>query len=365
MDLNRIKIEDCQVVCVLTNGNIISYKNSCFYIFDCNTFVCIQCYYVKLGFNEKILSHIYLLKRFFRLGIRAAVELNNNIIFFISNIVYELNLISGVLSKGYSLYKGRKALNIVVIEDVDDFEDTCVFGEYFNNPTTQRVSIYYRKSVDDWDIIYTFEKEKINHIHNIIPDKYNSCVWVLTGDSDNASGIWKFTNNFKCVDKILAGRQSYRSCVAFALKSGLLYATDTPLENNYIMLLMKNENNNYSVKRILPISGSCIYGCKVNDKYVFSTSVEGNIKSKNILKMLFNRKRGKGIMDDYSHLYIGNLDVGFLDIYKVRKDFLPFVLFQFSSLRFPSGNNMSNNIYVYHTATISNDMKTKLIKFED
>lgn len=365
MDLNKVKFEDCQVVSVLTSGNILSYKNSRFYIFDYNTFICVQCYCVQLGFKEKILSHVDLFKRFFRLGIRTAVELNNSIIFFISNVVYELNLASGKLSKGYSLYRGRKSLNIVVIENVNNFEDTCVFGEYFNNPTTEMVSIYYRKSEDNWDIAYTFKKGEINHIHNIIPDKYNSCVWVLTGDFNKASGIWKFTNNFKCVEKILEGRQSYRSCVAFALKCGLLYATDTPMENNSIMLLTKDENECYSVKSIHPISGSCIYGCKINDKYIFSTSVEGDIKSKNLFKILFNKKRGKGIIDDYSHLYIGNLDIGFQDIYKVKRDFLPFVLFQFTSLRFPSGNNISNNLYVYHIATICNDMKTKLIKLNN
>lgn len=59
------------------------------------------------------------------------------------------------------------------------------------------VRIYKRINAKYWGPIYTFEKEAINHIHNIIPDEKNKCVWILTGDFDNAAAIWRATDNLK------------------------------------------------------------------------------------------------------------------------------------------------------------------------
>ena len=41
------------------------------------------------------------------------------------------------------------------------------------NPNFQPVSIYGRSLNSKWNIIYTFASSKINHIHNIVEDKYD------------------------------------------------------------------------------------------------------------------------------------------------------------------------------------------------
>lgn len=50
------------------------------------------------------------------------------------------------------------------------------------------------------------------------------------------------------------------------LPEGLLYATDSPVDKDYIFLLNPESG---ALKEIMQIAGSCIYGCKWKDRYVF------------------------------------------------------------------------------------------------
>ena len=80
------------------------------------------------------------------------------------------------------------------------------------------------------------------------------------------------------------------------------------------------------------------------------------------MQFIFGRKRGSGIKDDYVHLYCGNIDKGFEEIYKERKDRLPFYTFQFGAFKFPQGVNNSDILSFQPLATMDNDMD--LISFK-
>ena len=110
-------------------------------------------------------------------------------------------------------------------------------------------------------------------------------------------------------------------------------------------------------RKVMDISGSSIYGCRYGGDLVFSTTVEpdGQVSG---LRALFSRKRGDGILDQYCHLYIGNIKDGFKDVYSVEKDNWPYALCQFGTLQFPSGLNSTNKLLVYHMATKKYDCKT-------
>ena len=65
--------------------------------------------------------------------------------------------------------------------------------------------------------------------------------------------------NFGKVERTFYGDQKYRACEVNDLPEGLLYATDSPLDKDYIFLLNPDTGE---LKEIMPIAGSCIYGCK-------------------------------------------------------------------------------------------------------
>lgn len=113
----------------------------------------------------------------------------------------------------------------------------------------------------------------------------------------------------------------------------------------------------YTVKTIAPIDGSCIYGCQWKDKYVFSTTVEGDGRNTSRMEFYFGRKRGIGIKDEYVHMYSGNLQDGFKEIYKEKKDCMPYYTFQFGVFKFPYGVNNTETLYFQPVATKINDLR--------
>lgn len=264
------------------------------------------------------------------------------------------------MSKGWNCGNGIRPLQFSVEKGIEGIDNGIYFGGYLENMNKNPVSIYRRKSNDCWEIEYTFSQGTINHVHNVVADPYSNCLWIFTGDFDEASAIWKITDNFKKVERVLCNDQKYRGCMVNALPEGLLYATDAPFADDYIYLL---NTETLEVKELFPIHGSCIYGCKWKDKYVFSSTVEGDGRNTPKLEFLFGRKRGAGIKDDYVHMYMGNLQEGFKEIYKEQKDMMPYYTFQFGVFKFPIGENNSDTLYFQPVATKKHDLDLMALSF--
>lgn len=310
--------------------------------------------------KDRFVSRIKLLARLLRLGARAAEPIDNtSIVFSMGSYLYELNIYTGELSKGYYCGDGIRPLIFTNVNGINGFEDGLYFGGYLGNMEMKPVSVYHRFGVDKWETVFTFPQGTINHVHNIVADPYRQCLWLFTGDFDEASAIWKVTDNFKKVERLVCNDQKYRGCVVFALPEGLLYATDAPYADDYIFLM---NPDSCEVKELLPIDGSCIYGCQWNDKYVFSSTVEGDGRNNTRWQFYFGRKRGAGIKDEYVHMYMGNLHEGFKEIYKEKKDCMPFYTFQFGVFKFPYGVNNSDTLYFQPVATKKNDLTLMSIK---
>lgn len=301
--------------------------------------------------------------RLLRLGIRAAIAIDNDhIVISIDNKLHELDLINLTISNGWFCGDGIRPLIFTEVKGIEDFDDGIYFGGYLGNDEKKPVNIYLRTGIDQWEVVYTFPQGAINHVHNIVADPYRNCLWAFTGDFDEASAIWKITDSFKNVERVACNDQKYRACVVYALPEGLLYATDAPFADDYIYLL---NPETMDTKEIFPIHGSCIYGCKWKDKYVFSSTVEGDGRNMSRMEWLFTRKRGAGIKDDYVHMYLGNLQEGFKEIYKEKKDCMPYYTFQFGVFKFPAGVNNGDTLYFQPVATRKNDLRLMSIKWED
>lgn len=292
------------------------------------------------------------LYRLLRLGIRAAEAIDDdNIVISIGNNLFEYNLKSRILSKGYFIGDGIRPLAFTSIKGITGFEDCIVFGGYRNNQGKDPIHIYRRVETDIWEIVFTFSHGAINHVHNIIPDTFRNCLWIFTGDFGESAAIWKVSSNFKTIERVLCNNQMYRGCVCFPTKYGLLYSTDAPFAQNSIYLLTPD----YQTKRICEIDGSCIYACQVGGRFVFSTTVEPDGRKNTLLRLFTYMKRGDGIKDMYVHMYAGNLEQGFKEIYKERKDYWPYA-FQFGAFRYPGGVNKTNKLYFQPVATREHDL---------
>lgn len=318
---------------------------------------------ISISVKERLLGWSGMLSRLLRFGVRAVISLDsNNLVLSIGNMLYELNLETGRLSNGYFCGEGVRPLIFTNIRNVEGVEDGIYFGGYLGNMSKSPVNIYRRIGEDQWEIVYTFPHGAINHVHNIVSDPFRNCLWIFTGDFGEAAAIWKVTDNFKKVERVACNNQKYRACVVFAIPEGLLYATDAPFADDYIYFL---NPNTMDTKELFSIHGSCIYGCQWKDKYVFSSTVEGDGRNTPILEFLFGRKRGAGIKDDFVHMYIGNIKDGFKEIYKEKKDNMPYYTFQFGAFKFPAGVNNTDTLYFQPVATKDNDLRLMSLNWED
>lgn len=298
-------------------------------------------------------------RRLLRTDIRFAIKLDSDHLLVVLNQkFYKLSIGQKKIISIVDLPRGSRPLNMSILNGLNGFDNGIYFGEYFPNPTKKIVHIY--KYEDDFlKKVFSFPLNSIDHVHNMIVDKQKKCLWILAGDFGDGAAIYKATDNFKSVERIVYGEQKYRSCVGFPVKDGLLYATDSQFEKNTIRVL-KKENEVWKSESVSPINGPCIFGTQLKNDYVFSTSVEA-INSGNTLQKFLRNKRGPGIIKNQTELIKGNLNTGFETLFSNRKDILPFVLFQFGNILFPTGENKTEKLIFTNIATKENDFSTQII----
>ncbi len=246
-------------------------------------------------------------------------------------------------------------LQFVRLTGVAGFTDGIYYGEYYLNHDRAEVRIMRREADGSWQAVYTFAAGSIYHIHGIVPGYYKDRVYVLTGDDDAESGIWECRDDFASVKPILQGKQAYRACVALPTAEGIIYATDTPLEQNYIYHYSFATGD---IDVVAPIDGPSIYGRVLSDsEMVISTSVEPDSRLVR-WRYEFSYGLGPGVKNRYSHIYyIKALDDTFdvKEIHRAKKDILPMGAGQFGTMMFPAGDE---ELFVTGQALRKYDNKT-------
>ena len=134
---------------------------------------------------KRTLSRIRLCERLLHMEPRWGLPLDErHAIISFSNRFFEVDVYTGEFQEEIVGAKG-KPLNICHIDDVPGFEPSYVVGDYFSNPNREDVKLYSRSKNDlEWKTAYVFPAGTIRHIHNIVPDKENQRVLILTGDDD-------------------------------------------------------------------------------------------------------------------------------------------------------------------------------------
>jgi glycosyltransferase involved in cell wall biosynthesis len=146
-------------------------------------------------------------------------------------------------------------------------------GEYFLN--LQRLDpVHVYGSQDEginWDIAYTFPKGSICHIHRVVYDSYDDAILVCTGDKDQEVAIYQTKDEFRTLKPLVGGAQEYRTASLIPCPDFLLYGTDNPDGQNFIIALDRRTNK---VERLQKIPGPVLYGGYVGEQVAFATMIE-------------------------------------------------------------------------------------------
>lgn len=336
------KEKSCKPLCFIGDKLLIFKKGKIFQL-DLHDYTKKYICSLEMGKKQRYLSKSRLISRLLRLEPRGIIKMDEEtILLSYKGSLYRLDVKGQKAEHIHSFRIGMSApLSLARIENIDGFCERYCYGEYFSNPEKKEVKIYGTdKNGFDWHEIYCFPDGAINHIHSIIPDPYQNKVWVFTGDFGEEAGIWFTDDDFKTMKRYLTGKQQYRSCVGFPTAEGLIFATDTPLEENFIYLVSREKK----LERICTLEGPSIYGTEFGDKFLLSTVVEGHSDEKRRRWELISYKRGQGVKSRYCELLIGNLIEGFSKLGRYKKDFLPMGLMQFGTISFPSDYNPTDKI---------------------
>lgn len=221
-------------------------------------------------------------------------------------------------------------------------EDEIVFGDYGGKDNDGNVGVFRVEFADGWKVkkIASISSEIIDHIHAVKYDQYRDCYWIFSGDSDKGAGIWQLGYFDSQPSLLVGGEQKFRACVASIKENSILYATDSPNSQNYIIELDIDSKN---TKIIEKIDGSCIYGFSNDLGDFLATTVEPD----SLLpkwRYIFSYKLGAGIKSWYSFLYMLSGDKKCDVIWKGKKDIYPMLLFQFGNIRFPD-QHVNDRVY--------------------
>ena len=345
---------------LLINNQLILSRGNSLYISDLELsrvkFLC------SLGIKH---YKVRMFERIFRSGFGAATQLDEVTLLIQSKKkIYSVNSKKGLSHREVIIPGRRKLLSFCSVLNNTLQKRTIYFGEYFNNMNKREVNIWRRSSETDpvWQIVYTFDPGKINHIHGIFHDRHRDGFFLLAGDFGDAASIWFASNDFSIVKPLFFGSQTNRSCSIKEIDSNsFVYITDTQLENNRLMML-RLKNDKWTIESGPLVNGPCIYSASTSKYFIFSTSVEPGKSSRIPFFDIFFSKKSPVIFDKNAYLYILDENLNPSIVFKAEKDFMPYILGQFGTFTFPDGEPPPDRFFSYGVAVKKFDNSCLLFK---
>jgi hypothetical protein len=275
--------------------------------------------------------------RLFRDGFHALVALSSgHFVGAVPRAIVTLAPGETEFHPSHKVLRGTRPLHLAITP-----RDHIFWGEYFDNPQRDEVHIY--ASTDrgaHWEVAHTLPKSTIRHVHNIVYDEWENCLWVLTGDFGSECRILRASCDFKTVDVILLGHQQARSAALVPTRDALYFSSDTPLESNHVYRLDRRGN----LSKVAALDSSSIYGCRVRNAIFFSTMVEPST---------INSRRDV-------RLYGSPDGIQWQRVLQHRKDRWPMRLFQYGNAFLPDGKNTTDLLAVTTVAVERADLETSI-----
>ncbi len=240
----------------------------------------------------------------------------------------------------HRVLRGIRPLHIASTADGHLF-----WGEYFDNRDRAEVHVY--GSTDrgaSWTIAHTFFKGSIRHVHNIVYDSWDDCLWMLTGDDGTECGILRASSDFRNVEVVLCGNQQARAAALLPMPDGLYFSSDTPWEANHVYHLDRRGN----LRQLTGLSSSSIYGCRVAEVLFFSAMVEPSTANPNRHVRVYGSADG----------------LEWRSLLEWGKDFWPMRLFQYGNAIFPDGENTSGLLALTTVAVAPGDLETSIWRLQ-
>ena len=240
----------------------------------------------------------------------------------------------------HEIQRGTRPLHISAVPS-----GVVYWGEYFDNRERAEVHIFASADCgESWQVAYTFPAGAIRHIHNIVYDRWQDCLWILTGDDGAECRVLRASCDLRSIDVVLAGNQQARAVAAIPMPDALYFSTDTPFEENHVLRLTRNGE----VEEVTSLSSSSISGCRVGEAAFFSTMVEPSEVNRSC----------------DVHLAGSNDGSNWQVLARWQKDMWPMRYFQYGNALLPDGENATSYLAATTIAVEHDDLATTIWEVE-
>ncbi len=240
----------------------------------------------------------------------------------------------------HRISRGTRPLHITAIPSGNIY-----WGEYFDNRERAEVHIYGSSDQGQtWQVAHTFPAGSVRHVHNIVYDRWEDCLWILTGDDGVECKVIRASCDLQSVEIVLSGNQQTRAVAAIPAPEGLYLSTDTPFEKNHVYRLDRKGK----FELVGDFASSSIYGCRVGEAMFFSTMVEPSAVNASREVHLAGSRDGRN-WQRMAHW---------------KKDRWPMRYFQYGNAFLPDGENKTAYLAVTTIAVEADDLVTTLWEVE-
>ena len=284
---------------------------------------------------KQIAARFRLTQRLLRFMFTNVVPLKNGNLF----VTFDKSV--GIIRQGkYEELKGLiRPCRVLRSACALDENGNILFGEYLANDERGEMRIYkYSPESDGLKIVYTFPPDSIKHIHGLYIDEFTKAIYCLTGDAEKECKIIRTFDEFKTLEIVGEGDETWRAVSVIFGKDKIFFGTDAEFRANHIYKLDRKT----SVREILgEVNGTVFYSKKLGEDLFFTTTAENAPSQK----------------ENVAALWHATSDGNCREIIKFKKDFWHPTLFMFGTIHFPFVNKPDNELY-FHLVGVREDNRT-------
>ena len=227
-------------------------------------------------------------------------------------------------------------------------DGTVFFAEYLLNPKRDHAIRLWRSTDDgmSWHVVKEFAPGEIRHLHFVKWDRYESCLWLGTGDYGEGgceNRLYRSSDNGESWTLVGQGSQDWRAIGVCFTEDALLWGTDAGSCPDTVHFV-RMDRKTMQLEILDDFEGPC-HGCASykDGRAFFSTGVEGGENEKDNIARLKEYRDGK-------------IDT----VFQLKKDIWPLIL-QYGVMRFPLGTDDCDRV-VFTTMGLQGHGETVMVE---
>ena len=294
---------------------------------------------VDAPFWKQAASNVRLAQRLFRFMVTNVIPLEKGELF----VTFD-KTVGVVRNEKYQTLNGlTRPCRVLRSACAMDANGGIFFGEYLANDERGEMNVYkYEIGSDSLKVIYTFPPNSIKHIHGIYFDEFTGSLFCLTGDDEKECQILQTFDEFKTVNVVGKGDETWRAVSILFSEQFLYYGMDAEFRTNHIYQFDRETGERTSLGEV---SGTVFYSKKLGEDLFFTTTAENAPSQKENVAAVWNVNAS------------GKCE----KIASFEKDSWHPTLFQFGTVHFPFVNRLADTLF-FHLVGVKEDNQVFKIK---